>query len=278
MTKRELAAEGEKRLLASGVPDASISARSLFLALSGWDTETWLLQADTESSKKEQTEYFSLIEKRGARVPLQYLIGQAWFYGYSFEVNENVLIPRFDTEVLLQAVLEKEGNKPLEVLDLCTGSGCIAITLKLEAPAYTVTASDISEKALETAEKNAEKLGAEVAFVKSDLFSAIPGTFDLVVSNPPYITEEEIGKLEPEVRDFEPFAALSGGPDGLDFYKRIAEEAGTHLKKGGRIYLEIGYDQGTSVKELFENKGFTDGHLIRDLSGKDRVFTAVFGG
>ena len=278
MTKRELIREGEKRLLSCDVPDASLSARSLFLTLAGWDTETWLLRADEESTKEEQEAYFALINKRSERIPLQYLAGNTWFYGYNFLVNENVLIPRFDTEVLVQTVLEKEGDRALEVLDLCTGSGCIGITLKLCASAYTVTASDLSEKALEMAEANAKRLGAEIRFVESDLFARIPERFDLIVSNPPYIAEEEIQKLDPEVKDHEPLSALFGGADGLDFYRRIAEEAGAHLNQSGRIYLEIGYDQGASVMELFEIKGFTGGRLIRDLSGKDRVFTAVLGG
>ena len=211
-----------------------------------------------------------------SREPLQYIMGTAPFYGRDFLVQRGVLIPRFDTETLIEAVLPY--LKPMmRILDLCTGSGCILLTLLLEGPeGLEGTGSDISEEALYCARKNAEQLHEEAAFVKSDLFESIEGSFDLITANPPYIRSSVIGSLEAEVKEFEPLTALDGSEDGLEFYRRILREAGSHLRDGGRIALEIGFDQGSDVKSIMESEGFRDAAVLKDLAGLDRAVIGVW--
>ena len=222
-----------------------------------------------------QAEYLKLLEKRLTHLPVQYIIGESCFCGLDFIVNENVLIPRPETEQLAEAVFTSCDGK--SVLDLCTGSGCIAVIVAKLGNPLSVTACDISGKALDVARKNAEKNGANVKFWQGDLFEAVKdGKFDIIVSNPPYIATKEIDTLMPDVRDFEPHLALDGAEDGLSFYRRIAKEAGKHLNKGGRLALEIGNDQGTSVPELLEEAGFTDVSVKKDYSGNDRMVFAVW--
>ena len=278
MTFRELLKEQAAVLGRAGVADAENDARLLLLYLKGWEEKDRLLSMEECAPEADITAYRALAARRAERVPLQQVTGESWFYGRRFRVDENVLIPRFDTEVLVETVLTAEKDRDIRLLDLCTGSGCIAVTLQLEGGYTDVTASDISEAALRIAEMNADVMKASVCFVKSDLFEGLAGPFDVIVSNPPYIRDDEIETLEPEVRDHEPRTALSGGPDGLYFYRRIAEDAGLYLKPGGRIYLETGYDEAAAVRILFEAAGFRNGCIVRDLAGLDRVFTAVFGG
>ena len=232
--------------------------------------------------KEKLSAYEHALKKRAARIPLQQIIGQQEFMGLSFFVNEHVLIPRQDTETLVELVLQEQKDKDISILDMCTGSGCIAVSLKKLGGYAHVEGADISEEALKVAKRNSEEIlensdvnssRTGVIFRRSDMFSAFPETerFNVIVSNPPYIPSAVIEELEPEVRDHEPRGALDGTADGLYFYRILAEECAKHLTPGGHVYFEIGYDQGAAVKELLDIHGFKDTRVIQDLTGKDRV-------
>ena len=232
--------------------------------------------------KEKLSAYEHALKKRAARIPLQQIIGQQEFMGLSFFVNEHVLIPRQDTETLVELVLQEQKDKDISILDMCTGSGCIAVSLKKLGGYAHVEGADISEESLKVAKRNSEEIlensdvnssRTGVIFRRSDMFSAFPETerFNVIVSNPPYIPSAVIEELEPEVRDHEPRGALDGTADGLYFYRILAEECAKHLTPGGHVYFEIGYDQGMAVKELLDNHGFKDTRVIQDLTGKDRV-------
>ena len=232
--------------------------------------------------KEKLSAYENTLEKRASRIPLQQILGQQEFMGLTFFVNEHVLIPRQDTETLVELVLNEQKDKNISILDMCTGSGCIAVSLKKLGGYTCVEGADISEEALKVAKRNSEEIlensdvnssRTGVIFRRSDMFSAFPETerFNVIVSNPPYIPSAVIEELEPEVRDHEPRGALDGTADGLYFYRILAEECAKHLTPGGRVYFEIGYDQGAAVKELLDIHGFKDTRVIQDLTGKDRV-------
>lgn len=232
--------------------------------------------------KERLSAYENTLEKRASRIPLQQILGQQEFMGLTFFVNEHVLIPRQDTETLVELVLNEQKDKNVSILDMCTGSGCIAVSLKKLGGYACVEGADISEEALKVAKRNSEEIlenrdvnssRTGVIFRRSDMFSAFPETerFNVIVSNPPYIPSAVIEELEPEVRDHEPRGALDGTADGLCFYRILAEECAKHLTPGGYVYFEIGYDQGAAVKELLDIHGFKDTRVIQDLTGKDRV-------
>ena len=225
-----------------------------------------------ETDKSLEYEFISRIEKRKKHIPLQYIINKQNFYGLDLYVNESVLIPRYDTENIVDCIVKDfEGSKDISVLDLCTGSGCIAISLKKNG-FKKVFALDISDKALEVAKHNAYIHNADITFIKSDLYQELPHDirFDLIVSNPPYIRSGEIEKLDDEVKDFEPKLALDGGKDGLDFYKKILNLSKDFINKNGSLYFEIGYDQAKDVVDLAKKEGYYNIKIIKDLSGKDR--------
>lgn len=222
-------------------------------------------------------DYALLIHRRAEHIPVQYLTGEAWFYGRSFRVNESVLIPRQDTEVLVEEVL-KRIRTDMRVLDLCTGSGCILLTVLKEA-SVTGVGSDISPDALVVAELNRKRLGVQANWIQSDLFENIGGKFDMILSNPPYIQTAVIETLDPEVREHEPHLALDGSEDGLLFYRRIVREAPDYLNQDGWLCMEIGYDQGEDLKTLLADSGkFTNVEIKKDLSGLDRVALAQLKG
>lgn len=225
-----------------------------------------------ETDKSLEYEFISRIEKRKKHIPLQYIINKQNFYGLDLYVNESVLIPRYDTENIVDCIVKDfEESKDISVLDLCTGSGCIAISLKKNG-FEKVFALDISDKALEVAKHNAYIHNADITFIKSDLYKELPNDirFDLIVSNPPYIRTGEIEKLDDEVKDFEPKLALDGGKDGLDFYKKILNLSKDFINKNGSLYFEIGYDQAKDVVDLAKKEGYYNIKIIKDLSGKDR--------
>ena len=289
MTLRDLARTGEQNLTAAGVPDAKHDAMTLLLDSFGIAKKDYVLHGETDligaapgtepSFVKDVAEalekYREGIRRRSEREPLQQILGTAPFYGLDFFVNEHVLVPRGDTEVLVEAVTEDLGGagKGITCLDLCTGSGCIGISLAKLA-GMQVTLSDISEEALAVAYRNALALAPQCSLVQSDLFENIPQQFDVIVSNPPYIRDDVIETLDPEVRAYEPRTALSGGADGLSFYRRIAADAPAHLRENGRLYLEIGFDQGKDVSRLLTENGFTDVKVHKDCCGNDRVVSA----
>ena len=230
------------------------------------------------STEKEQL-IMQAVEKRLNHIPIAYIFGKTNFYGYDLSVNENVLIPRLDTEVLVEKLVEdiKSQSRKVSVLDIGTGSGAIIIATKKETDANCY-AVDISEKALAVAKENAKLNNAEIEFIKSDLFENISNLkVDFIVSNPPYIETEVVKTLEPEVVSNEPNLALDGGEDGLDFYRIIVKNAKNHLNKNGSLYFEIGYNQGESVSALMK-EDFENIEVIKDYGGNDRVVKGVLKG
>ena len=279
MNGREILHMGERRLAKAGVPEARINAWYLFAFCFGkvdregqrhpMERSEFFLREEEEMSDKTCGEYREMLEKRSRRIPLEYLTNETEFMGLPFYVNEHVLIPRQDTECLVEEVLRVSEGK--EVLDLCCGSGCIGISLAALGRCKSVMLADISEEALYVSRKNARKNRVSVEIVQSDLFSRIRGTFDIIVSNPPYIPTKDLEQLMPEVRDFEPRLALDGAEDGLLFYRHIIRESHCFLKKGGSLYFEIGYHQGKAVSALMEQAGLTEVRVKKDLAGLDRI-------
>lgn len=232
---------------------------------------TYLLNQEEMAPEQETSEYEALICRRATHEPVQYIIGTAPFMGLDFMVNDKVLIPRLDTEVLVETILKKVPHQG-RVLDMCTGSGCILLSLAALGHVDYGLGVDISAEALEVARANQEKLQVHrVEFGQSNLFENIQGCFDVIVSNPPYISSEEVDRLMPEVLEHEPRLALDGSADGLFFYKKIIREAGNYLSEAGMLFFEIGWDQGMSVKALMEASGFINVTVKKDLAGLDRV-------
>ena len=297
---------GKKLLVEAGVKEeeAALEVRLLLQESFSLNTAGYLLRkqeslckADrekVEAAGLEQTEilgklhsFFENFEKRRRRIPLAQILGRQSFYGLDFFVNEDVLIPRADTECLVDLVLEdyadlakQAGSSSLKILDLCTGSGCIGISVAKHLPYQELLLLDLSEKALAVAKKNAKKhLGENVTLLQSDLLTGVQGKkFSLLLSNPPYIVSRVIPGLDREVSEYEPKMALDGGEDGLVFYRRIAKEAKAVLLPGARLYLEIGYDQGKSVKDIFQKEGYEAVEVFPDLSGNPRVLRGIFPG
>ena len=272
MTIRDALKAAEKTLLEADVPDARLDAEYLLAGVLDAPRLLVCLSGETPLPPDHEVAFFSLIERRKTREPLQYILGTQVFMGFTFLVTPDVLIPRADTETLCeQALLYADENR--RVLDLCTGSGALAVSIKRLSPACSVTATDISEKALAIARENAATLEADIEFLQGDLFSPLQGRrFDIILSNPPYIPNGELDTLQAEVQK-EPRAALAGGTDGLDFYREIAQKAPSHLEKRGMLLLEIGETQGDAVRALLSPK-FDDIKLIHDLSGRPRVVSA----
>ena len=289
---------GKQLLVEAGVEEeeAELEVRLLLQESFSLNTAGYLLRKQEPLCKAgiEQTEilqklhsFYENFEKRRKRIPLAQILGRQSFYGLDFFVNEDVLIPRADTECLVDLVLEdyaelaktEKGNSlPLRILDLCTGSGCIGISVAKHLPYQELLLVDLSEKALAVAKKNAEKhLGGNVRLLQSDLLTEVQEKrFSLLLSNPPYIVSRVIPGLEREVSEYEPKMALDGGEDGLIFYRRIAKEAKKVLLPGARLYLEIGYDQGESVKDIFQKEGYEAVEVFPDLSGNPRVVRGIF--
>ena len=230
-----------------------------------------MLQFVDQFSTEETNKIMAAVEKRLKHIPLGYIFGKSYFFGREFKVNENVLIPRQDTEILIEKICDdiKQRSREVSVLDIGTGSGAIAITIQKETGAI-VTAVDVSKGALGVAKENANNLEAEIEFIQSDLFENITGKFDFIVSNPPYIETEVIDTLETEVKDNEPILALDGGKDGLDFYRKIVNDAPNYLNKCGKLYFEIGYNQAEALKNLMKEK-FTNILVYKDYGNNDRV-------
>lgn len=265
-----------------GFADAALDARLLLEHVCATDVQTLLAEPEREVSEEEERTFLSLIARRAAHEPLAYIVGEQEFMGLPFVVTPDVLIPEQDTEILVEeAMRQMEDNS--RILDLCTGSGCILLSLLHYSNGCTGVGTDLSEAALAVAGRNAEALGlaGQCTWLSGDLFSAlegaegIPQRYDLIVSNPPYIPAAVIETLAEEVQGHEPRMALDGGADGLDFYRRIIGEAQRHLVIGGRVMLEIGYDQGERVPALLREAGFIEVEVYRDYGGNDRVVSAV---
>lgn len=277
MNYREAFETGKGTLAAAGIGEAELDARLLLEEICGTDRNTLLVHGDRDVTEEELAQYKGMLEKRSAHIPLQQIIGRQSFMGLDFYVDENVLIPRQDTELLVEEALQ-ELHDGMRILDLCTGSGCILLSLLKYSNDCEGIGADISEEALKVAERNRVQFGLEnAAFVKSDLFEAVEGRFDMLVSNPPYICSDVIETLMPEVREHEPHLALDGSADGLHFYRRILADCRAYLKPGGMLFFEIGYDQGEAVKRLMEESGFLEVEVKKDYGGLDRVVLGTLG-
>ncbi len=271
---RKLFAKAFDLLKSSDIENVEYDIKAILTDTFGVDLNKFILDMDNEfePDKDLEAKYLSRIEKRKEHIPLQYIINKQNFYGLDFYVDESVLIPRYDTENIVDRIVKDcKENKCLSVLDLCTGSGCIAVSLK-KCGFEKVYAADISDKALAVAKHNAKLNNADIIFLQSDLYENFPKEirFDIIVSNPPYISTDEIARIEKQVRDFEPKLALDGGRDGLDFYKKIINLSKDFLNNKGRLYLEIGYDQSKDVVDLAKKEGYDNIVIIKDLSGRDR--------
>ncbi len=269
-TYRKALKEGERLLWEHGVPDPGVDAAALLTYVTGKNRAGLFMVKDDPLPEEERKHYHSLLLERSRRIPLQHLTGEQEFMGLPFYCNENVLIPRQDTETLVETVL-KEIRPGDTILDICTGSGCILISLLKLYPYATGVGVDLSAEALEVAGKNALRNEVKAAFYQSDIFDAVEKKYDIIVSNPPYIPTEIIPKLMPEVRDHDPRMALDGGADGLTFYRRITSEAAEHLHKNGKLFFEVGVGESTEVKAMMEAYGFRSISIVRDYSGNERV-------
>ena len=285
MTMQQLLWQGVQELNKAGVPDPELDARYLLLEVFHLNLASFLAMKGRELEKDEETEgkcreFRRLIEIRAGRTPLQHLTGTQEFMGFEFLVNEHVLIPRQDTETLVELVLQEQKGKDAALLDVCTGSGCIAISLALMGGFRDVTALDVSREALMVAARNAQRLLKEhegdFNLIESDMFERLEPDrrYDIIVSNPPYIPSHDIEGLEPEVRDYEPRMALDGRADGLAFYRILAQGCRKHLAPGGCVYMEIGFDQGLPVRQMFEAHGYAQVEVMKDMAGLDRVVRA----
>lgn len=262
--------QGSLLLKAAEIADYSIDSRLLLEFVCKTERSALFTDKDRILSEEEEKQYFDLIKKRATHIPLQHLTGVQGFMGLEFSVNSDVLIPRPDTETLVEIVL-KELHDGMRILDMCTGSGCILLSLLHYSNDCEGTGVDISRGALEIAKQNAEKLSLKADFIESDLFEKVEGKYHIIVSNPPYIRTCEIEELMPEVRDHDPFIALNGKEDGVTFYRRIIEAAPDYLVKGGLLAFEIGCDQGRAVSDMMTEAGFTGVEVRKDLCGLDRV-------
>ena len=277
MTAAELIAQAAKRLSDAGVPEPELDAKILFLEAFHMDQVHFLMNRMrplTEEQRAQQETYEVMIDRRSARVPLQQILGSQEFMGLTFRVTPDVLIPRLDTEVLVDQAIgilkAKEWENPF-ILDMCTGSGAIGVTMAHEFPDAEVTMTDVSPKALSTAMGNAQinDVFTRCIFQQGDMFEAIPEQkrFDMILSNPPYIESDVIETLSTEVKDHEPRLALDGGADGLTFYRILAENAEKHLADGGYLMMEIGCDQGEAVRQLLEeNENYSTAVVLQDLN------------
>lgn len=277
MNIKQALEEARNILKSNNFEDSNIIAKELLSYVLKKDKVYLTINSDTALTDTEYAEFTKYIEQIIDGKPLQYITQKQEFMGIDFFVNEDVLIPQPDTEILVETVLDickRYGNQSLRILDLCTGSGAIAISLS-KILNTQVFASDVSTKALKVAEKNNVLNNSKVEFIESNLFEQINGEkFDIIVSNPPYIKNEEIKSLSKQVQN-EPYIALSGGEDGLDFYRKIIDEAYKHINKNGYLCLEIGYDQKEDlIKLIKQNENYEYENCIKDLSNNDRCIIA----
>ncbi len=278
----ELLKMGQDRLEKSDVPDADIDAGILWQHLSSMNRMDMIMAREDSVDDDKAEDYMKLIEKRRTRIPLQYITGEQNFMGYDFDTAEDVLIPRMDTETLVETALKlvKDAEHNVDVLDMCCGSGCIGVSFGLWNKNSRIVLADVSEAAIGLTRRNVAKLCAgddRFEVVRTDLFEQISGNYDLILSNPPYIRSDVIETLMPEVRDHEPHLALDGTADGLYFYRIIADKAREYIKDEGYVVFEIGNDQAEDVQYLLVDSGYDDIHVVQDLSGNDRVVYGRYG-
>lgn len=270
----ELQNKAAAMLQSAGFENSRNEALILLKYVYNINDNDWPLLAKEDAEGTDR--YFDLIKRRETGEPIQYIIGFAYFYGRKFIVKKGVLIPRYDTETICQeAIKEAKSKTNVQVLDMCAGSGCIGITIALEATKSKVMLADIDPVCLNTIEENAKALNAQnITIIYSNLFLCIDGLFDIITINPPYISREEYIALENEVADFEPRLALYGGEDGLEYYREIAKSANKHLKNNGLLLLEIGFEQAEAVTDILSKSGFKNITTVKDIAGRDRVISA----
>lgn len=284
-TYKNLYEWGMQQLKQAEIPEAELDARLLLESVCKTDRNTLLVHGQREVSPEEYECYVNYIVERKTRRPLQYITGVQEFMGLPFLVNENVLIPRQDTEILVEEAMRRL-HDGMHILDMCTGSGCILLSLLYYSNDCSGLGVDISDKALQTARQNAEQIRTlkneiDVTFIQSNLFENLAeneeyaGAFEMIVSNPPYIQSHVIDTLMPEVGQYEPRLALDGKEDGLYFYRLIIEQAGKYLAGGGELFFEIGCDQGRDVKKMMEEAGYKEVEVIKDFAGLDRVVRGI---
>ena len=270
MQYQKLYRMGKDRLTEAKIPEAELDARLLLEEVCGTDRNDLLVHGDKEIPPEQCDRYVEYIQRRQKREPLQQITGYQEFMGLRFKVTPDVLIPRQDTEILVEEVM-RYVHDGMHILDMCTGSGCILLSLLKYSNDCEGTGCDISEPALKVAEENAKELSLNASFVQSNLFENISGKYEFIVSNPPYIPTGVIPTLMEEVRDHEPVSALDGREDGLYFYREIVEKAGEYLYPGGMLFFEIGYDQAEKVSSLMRKAGYQEVTVCKDLAGLDRV-------
>lgn len=275
MTLQEALISGKQQLRKADIADAAVDAWLLLAMVCKIDRNYYYTHLQEELGQEHLADYLIAVGKRAEHIPLQYITGEQEFMGCMIKVSSAVLIPRMETEILVTEAL-KVLEPGMSVLDLCTGSGCIIISLMKHMEGLKGYAGDISKQALKLAKENAKMNETAILFRQGDLFAHVTEQFDMVISNPPYIPTADLPGLMTEVRDFEPHAALDGGPDGYDFYRRIIKDAPSHLNEGGYLYLETGYDQGEMVAGMMRAAGFEQVALVKDLQGLDRVVCGKF--
>lgn len=281
MTLKEAYEYGKNQLMEAHISDADLDAWYLLEYVTGISRAEYFMDTMRKMDQNQEIQYRKYIKVRAAHTPLQHITGVQEFMGFEFYVNEQVLVPRQDTEVLVEQVLQdlkQCGKKNQKILDMCTGSGCILLSIVNLCKSCDImgVGVDLSETALDVAKQNAKKLHADVLLFQSDLFEKVEESFDMIVSNPPYIPTKVIEELEEEVKLHEPYLALDGKEDGLYFYRQIVKESPKYLNKGGTLYFEIGHDQGAAVSMLMKQAGFEDVTVKKDLAGLDRVVFGVY--
>lgn len=283
MTYRELYEYGQLRLVENEIAEAALDARLLLEYICHTDRNELIVHGDRECSDLEEQFYRMTIDRRASHIPLQHITGVQEFMGLTFKVNEHTLIPRQDTEILVEEAM-RHLSDGMRILDMCTGSGCILLSLLKYSNECEGIGIDISDQALAVARENAKRLELDAVFLEGDLFAPLADfvsekttdrLFDLVVSNPPYIETAVIETLMPEVREHEPVLALDGMEDGLHFYRRIVSEAPAHMSKGAYLFFEIGCEQGEAVKALMQEGGFAQIEILKDYAGLDRVVYGI---
>lgn len=278
LTLKQLYKVGTVKLAEEGIEEFSLDAWYLLEYVTGVSKAMYFAEPERAVSEENADRYIDCIRRRAAHIPLQHITGEQEFMGYPFYVNEHVLIPRQDTETLVEEAIQVMRPK-MKILDMCTGSGCIVLSiLKMCREKYYMTelqgiGADVSEEALKVARENGRRLEVPVTWIQSDLFAKIPEEekYEVIVSNPPYIETAVIDTLQEEVRLHDPYIALDGKEDGLYFYRRIISEAGKYLKPQGKLMFEIGCEQAKAVEELMKNAGYEQITVKKDLAGLDRV-------
>lgn len=277
MEYRKLYDLGVSKLKEAGIEEAALDARLLLEEICHTDRNDLLVHGDHMVTEDQCAQYRKDVELRRKHIPLQHILGYQEFMGMRFKVTPDVLIPRQDTETLVEEVM-RNLHDGMRILDVCTGSGCILLSLLRYSNDCLGTGCDLSEAALQVARENARALSLEAEFIQSDLFERVQGKYEIIVSNPPYIPSKEIPALMEEVRDHDPLIALDGREDGLHFYREIIKAAGQYLYLGGMLFFEIGCTQAEDVSGYLKEAGYKEVTVCKDLAGLDRVVSGVYGG